>query len=245
MSILHLGIKIREKESNRINKEFYLRAKPEYMKGWSEADYARQRLKAALNYDMNMQLFASLDKADFCDYIAIQCKKFKMTECTDLRELDGVEGLYMLVLDEYKQVYIGISGDIKKRIQSHWNKQKSLERLIFGDILASVISIDCFGALDTTRVFYIKSNTTAKLERKVVNAFDPLYTLNRTAGGIGMADSYTDTSRTATVAVIAHARKKVLTPYADVDLLKEAVLPPDFKYYLRKYPELKDKLKEK
>ena len=242
MSILHLGIKIQEKESNRINKDFYLQAKPEHMMGWSEEDYPSQRLKASLNYDMNMQFFESLDKTEFCAYIAKQSQKFKMTECFDLNELAGIEGLYMLVLDDYKQVYLGISGDIKKRIQSHWRKQKSLERLIFGDVCNSVLSIDSFGPLDTTRVFYIKSNSTYTLEEKIVNAFDPLYTLNRTAGGIGSVDTYTDTLATATMAVIAHRREKKLTPYVDIGKLREAVSAEDFKYYLRRYPELKEKL---
>lgn len=73
MGIEHLGVNIQEKESNYINKEIYLSAKPEGM----------------------------------------------------------------MVLDYYKQVYIGISNNIKKRIMSHWNGKKSLERLIFENIFES------------------------------------------------------------------------------------------------------------
>lgn len=242
MTISHFGIRIQDKGSNRINKDSYLQAKPEHMMGWSEEHYPSQRLKASLNYDMNMQFFESLDKLEFCKYISKQCRKFKMKECFDLNELAGVEGLYMLVLDTYKQIYIGISGNMKRRIQEHWRSRKSLERLIFGDVCNSTLSIDSFGPLDTTRIFYIKSNSTYILEEELVNAFDPLYTLNRTAGGIGSTSTYTDTSATATLAVIANRREKKLTPYVDIDLLREAVSAADFKYYLRRYPELKEKL---
>lgn len=242
MSILHFGIRIQDKESNRINKNTYLSAKPEYMRGWREEHYPRQILKASLNYDMNMKFFESLDKKEFDAYIAKRIKKFKMQECFDLNELAGVEGLYMLVLDDYKQVYIGISGDIKRRTQGHWRKQKSLERLIFGDVCNSVLSIDSFGPLDTTRIFYVKSDSTYLLEEKVVKAFDPIYTLNRTAGGIGSTDTYTDTKATASMAVVAHHRKRNLTQYIDIEQLRKALTDEDFRFYLHRYPELRKML---
>ena len=242
MSILHFGIKVLDKPTNHINKASYLAAKPEHMPGWTEEHYPMQIQRAGLNYDMNMQFFETLDAAHFTSYIEKQVKKFKMKECIDLTTLDGVEGLYMLVLDAYKQVYIGISGDIKKRVLSHWRKWKSLERLIFGDICNSILSIDSFGPLDTTRIFYIESNSTYKLEEKVLKAFDPVYTLNRTAGGIGSYETYTDTQSSALLAVAAHRRGKNLVPFADVHRIKEIVPESDFKYYLSRYPELKEKL---
>ncbi len=59
----------------------------------------------------------------------------------------------MLVLDEYKQVYIGQSTDIKSRILHHRSKKKPFDRLIFGSVENSILSIDSFGALDTTRIY--------------------------------------------------------------------------------------------
>lgn len=240
MRIQHFGIEILDKASNHINKEFYLSAKPEHMRGWAEEDYPKQVLRASLNYDMNMRFFDALDKATFDAYIAERIKKFKMVECFDLHELSEVEGLYMLVLDQFKQVYIGISGDMKTRIQTHWNKQKSLERLIFGDICSSTLSIDSFGALDTTRIFYIKSHSAHRLEAKVVHAFSPVFSLNRTAGGIGSWE--TDTDSMVALSVLANSRGKNLASFADIDRLREVVSEVDFAYYLRMYPELKEKL---
>lgn len=241
MSIVHFGINIKEKESNHINKNTYLSAKPEGMQGWTDKHYAKQIVKADINYDANMAYFNSLDYDEFLNYLEKQCKKFKFIECFDLKELACVEGIYMMVLDNYKQVYIGISQDIKKRIQQHWSKKKSLERLIFGDICNSVLSIDSFGALDTTRIFYIKTSSLYSYEEKIVNKFDSRYTLNRTSGGIGSSETHTDTENSALLAVMANQRKKLLTPFIDINKLK-SIVPEDFDYYLKRYPELKEKI---
>lgn len=238
MYITHFGVRIKEKESNHISKDIYLTAKPEGMENWKEGDYAEQRMRADINYDLNMAYFNSLDENVFLHYISKQCKKHKMTECTNLNDVSGVAGIYMLVLDKYKQVYIGLSDDIKKRIMQHWRNQKSLERLIFGDICNSIISIDSFGALDTTRIFYIKSYSQYTLEDRIIKTFDARYTLNRTAGGIGSVDTYTGDQAPATLAVLANRRGKNLIPFADVNRLQEALSNESFRYYLNKYPVL-------
>lgn len=238
MYIRHLGLNIKEKVSNHINKTTYLSAKPEGMRGWKEEHYPKQKLRADFNYDLNMMFFNSLDYKKFDEYLLKKCKKFKLKECFDLNELDHVEGVYIMVLDEFKQVYIGISSDIKKRIRTHWNSSKSLERLIFGDICNSILSIDSFGALDTTRVFYIKTYSTYQVEEKIVKDFDSKYMLNRTAGGIGSADTYTDNSMSAKMAVSGNMKKRDLTQYVDVNHLKAIVSERDFQYYLDRYPTL-------
>lgn len=43
-------------------------------------------------------------------------------------------------------------------------------------------SIDSFGALNTTRVFYKRTHDQYKWERKFVDEFDGRYMLNRTGG---------------------------------------------------------------
>lgn len=238
MYITHFGVKIKEKESNHISKAVYLAAKPEGMEHWEEEDYTNQRKRADINYDLNMEYFKSLDERDFSNYILKQCKKYKMTECINLNEVAGVAGIYMLVLDKYKQVYIGLSDDIKKRVMQHWRNQKSLERLIFGDICNSVISIDSFGAFDTTRIFYIKTYSQYTLEERILKSFDTRYTLNRTAGGIGSVDTYTGDQASAVLAVSANRRGKNLIQFVDIDRLKETVSEKSFEYYLERYPEL-------
>lgn len=242
MSILHFGISIKEKPSNHINKEYYLSSKPEGMHGWSEDHYPRQRLMAELNYDLNMKYFDSLSYDNFNQYISAICEKHKFIECTDLKVLNGVSGVYMLVLDNFKQLYVGQSTDIKARIQRHWNGRKSLERLIFGDVLNSVISVDCFGALDTTRIFYIplKPSSLLHVEEKIEKSLDHRYCLNRTAGGIG--DDETNQGMVA-LSIIANQRHKNLLPFLDdANRLKAVLSKESWRWYVRKYPEIKDKL---
>lgn len=237
MNILHFGIKIKDKPSNYINKEHYLSSKPESIFGWEQKHYDKQILKANYNYDLNMMYFDSLDKTIFEKSLDKQIKKFKFKKCENLNALSYQSGIYMLVLDSYKQVYIGQSDNIKKRIMGHWNGRKSLERLIFGDVITSIISIDSFGALDTTRIYYINTYNTYELECKIVSSFDDKYLINRIAGGIGSSYTYTNDSTSAKLAVAANRKKRNFTEFIEIEKLKE-VLGDDFKFYLERYPEL-------
>ena len=165
-----------------------------------------------------------------------------MMECFDLNEVDQVSGLYMIVLGEFKQLYVGQSDNIKERIKSHWNGRKSLERLIYGDVCSSGLSIDSFGALDTTRIFCAKKKSNLyKAEQNIVDALDGRFSLNRAAGGIGSAETYTDTKDAATLVAMATRRKKNLAPLVDVNEIQSVLSEAGFKHYLEKYPEIRDK----
>ena len=240
MYINHFEIKIKDKPTNNINKETYLSAKPEGMRGWKEEHYPLQRMKAEINFDANILYFSSLNNDEFTKYINQKLKRFKFNECFNLNELNFVEGIYMLVLDKYNQVYIGQSTNIKKRIISHWNSKKSLERLIFGDICNSILSIDSFGALDTTRIFYVKTFSCFTLEEKILESFDNRYTLNRTSGGIGSVDTYTDNKKSAELAILANRKKRDLLPFIDIYKLKSTLSESEFEWYTKKYPQLLD-----
>ena len=229
---------IQDKPTNHINKKLYLSAKPEGIPGWTEEHYVQQVSRVDLNYDLNMAYFNSLDFNKFNSYLLQQCKKLKFVECYNLTNLDNKSGVYMLVLDDYKQVYIGISNNIKRRIMSHWNKRKSLERLLFGDVCNSILSIDSFGALDTTRIFYIETFSTYETEEKIVNEFFPGYILNRTAGGIGSYETNTENELSAKFSVLANRKTRNLIKFLNIERLKSIVSESEFKYYLKRYPEL-------
>lgn len=238
MYINHFEIRIKDKPTNKINKEIYLSAKPEGMRGWKEEHYPLQRIKAEINFDANMLFFSSLDEVDFLNYVDKFVKKFRFKECTNLNDLNFIEGVYMLVLDQYKQVYIGQSTNIKNRVLSHWNGRKSLERLIFGDVCNSILSVDSFGALDTTRIFYIKSCSCFTLEEKILKSFNNRYALNRTAGGTGSVDTYTDSKNTAELAILANRKKRDLLPFTDVYKLEITLSESEYEWYTNKYPQL-------
>jgi hypothetical protein len=97
--------------------------------------------------------------------------------------MDGAEGVYVMVLDRYKQAYIGQAWDIRARIKRHCGGTKQFDRLIFGDINTSVLSIDSFRARDTTRIFAAKTTRGLKMEERLVSAFPPDFLLNRVPGG--------------------------------------------------------------
>lgn len=115
----------------------------------------RHREMALENFDLNMAFFAQIPQASFDQALDEMLRKNKrLRPVTDLKSLDGEWGVYMLVLDEYRQAYIGQSAwDMRKRIKAHWTGTKQFDRLLWGGIEESVMSIDSFRALDTTRIF--------------------------------------------------------------------------------------------
>lgn len=155
--------------------------------------YVNEHYKNCMeNYDLNIDYFNCLDYKKFDKYLSSFVRKNNFKAIDDLKTVNEVNGAYIIVLDEYKQVYIGISNNIKKRILTHWSTKKEFDRLLNGDVDKSVLSIDSFGALDTTRIYvkplksiYVMDN----LEAKYVSKFKSIYTLNRVAGGLNAEES--------------------------------------------------------
>ncbi|WP_142061276.1 GIY-YIG nuclease family protein [Pseudarthrobacter sp. B4EP4b] len=143
-----------------------------------------QREAALENFDLNKAFFRQLSAKDFEEALAEMLRKHKyLRPVTDLIALDGEMGVYVMVLGLYKQVYVGQSWDIRKRIKQHWSGVKQFDRLIFPDKETSILSIDSFRALDTTRIFAAKTIRGDQLERRLVNTFPPDFLLNRVDGG--------------------------------------------------------------
>lgn len=83
------------------------------------------------NYDLNMKFFSMLDHAEFEEALRTFLNQFsKFNEVVDLNTYSGIEGYYIIVLDKYKQVYIGKTEDIKRRIMQHWTKTKQFDRTL-------------------------------------------------------------------------------------------------------------------
>ncbi|WP_285117283.1 GIY-YIG nuclease family protein [Leifsonia sp. fls2-241-R2A-40a] len=136
------------------------------------------------NFDLNMAWFENIEPSAFEAVIAgMLAAEPKLQEVTDLRPLDGVSGVYVMVLDGYRQVYIGQATDIRARIKRHWSGVKQFDRLLWAHKHESVMSIDSFRALDTTRVFAVRTGRPDMLEQKLVEAVPADYRLNRISGG--------------------------------------------------------------
>jgi len=229
MMIKHFNLNIFEKETNNISKDNYLNLK---FKNRDNEFIEEQRKRIEYNYDLNMKYFNTLDFVEFNEYLINFTKKHKFVEISDLSKYKGVSGVYILVLDKYKQVYIGISETgIAERIRNHWNERKNPERLIFGQAFNSVLSIDSFGALDITRIF-VKTDVPLHLgEYKYVEEFNNKYILNRTIGGIGSPFTYSDDSKTALVTIAANSKRRDFSQFIDEKELYEKCNSYDIMMY--------------
>ncbi|MBN4074888.1 MAG: hypothetical protein COA82_11860 [Alkaliphilus sp.] len=152
-----------------------------YTYAWCE----EHKRKVLFNFDLNMKFFESLAHDEFSKEIDRFLKKnnaFK--EITNLNLAIGKSGYYILILDEYCQIYIGTAKNIKRRVMSHWSKKKQFDRLIFGSVERSKLSIDSFRALDTTRILATFTDGVYTDEDDYINAFSSKFLANRTSGGI-------------------------------------------------------------
>lgn len=155
--------------------------KRHYSDGWCE----RHLQSCMKNFDLNMAFYASLDQEKFEQNLQAFLRKHRdFKAVTDLTQYNGESGYYLMVLDEYKQIYIGTSDNIKKRIQTHWRVRKEFDRLLFGPVNKSRLSIDSFRALDTTRIYAYKTLKTYDSENRFINFFPDEYICNRIAGGM-------------------------------------------------------------
>lgn len=144
----------------------------------------RQRARALENFDLNMAFYAQIPQQDFDDALAaVLAAHRQLKPVTDLRKLDDVQGAYVLVLDGYRQAYVGQSWDMRRRIKSHWAGTKPFDRLLWGGVHESVLPIDAFRPLDTTRIFAARTHDSFTLEHKLERAFPADFLLNRIHGG--------------------------------------------------------------
>ena len=149
-------------------------------------EWCRDHRRDALeNFDLNMEFFRQIPPASFEAALDELFRKYKnFRKISDLRTLDGVRGVYLMVLDEYHQGYIGQSVDMRERIKAHWTGVKQFHRLLWGVKHESVMSIDSFRALDTTRIFAIPTAEANPIEVELIRIFPPDYLLNRVDGGV-------------------------------------------------------------
>ena len=198
--IEHFGVKVRD--NNFLNREDYAKINKKssfniimlnveyedlehriYSDGWC-AEYQQKCLR---NFDINIEKFSKLDLSKFQSEIHSFLSKYKdFKEVYNINEIMNVPGYYIMILDKYKQLYIGTANDIGKRIKQHWSKKKQFDRLLYpmSNVENSKFSIDSFGALDTSRIFVAKSKTLYDLEDEYINNFSKEFLINRIPGGI-------------------------------------------------------------
>lgn len=155
----------------------------EYTIAWCES-YRELCLE---NFDLNMKYFNLLDYQEFCKAVfKFLNRHHSFLPVEDLHCYDGAPGYYMMVLDEYKQVYIGKSEDIGRRIRQHWTKTKAFDRTLLPmyAVSSSCFSIDFFRALDTTRIYVWKRSIRDGIEKKLIEEFPERFCTNRIGGDV-------------------------------------------------------------
>lgn len=144
----------------------------------------KHQKKCLENYDLHMQYFSLLNHDEFDKEINSFLHRYPFfKQVNDLNQLNGKSGYYILILDEYCQVYVGTAQDILKRIKQHWVTRKSFDRLIFGTVETSIMSIDSFRALDTTRVLAYETPNIFHEEDDYIKFFSTQFRTNRLSGG--------------------------------------------------------------
>lgn len=162
----------------------------EHGTAYSESWCAEYREICLKNFDRNMEYFSKLDKTAFDAALSSFLSKYKrFVEVSNLNDFNGVEGFYIMVLDEYKQAYIGKSEDIRKRIMQHWSKTKAFDRTLFPMYAweKSTFSIDFFRALDTTRIYVWKRKMSDGIEAELIKGFPTQFCTNRIGGDVTSA----------------------------------------------------------
>ncbi len=205
MRIKHIGINVQSnKYGLKINRENYaiINRKPTLPKfnnseeffGVSSVydgelyseEWCKKHQELALeNYDLSMAFFSKLDKHEFDNAISSFLMEYPFCAVTDLNEYQ-CPGYYMMVLDEYKRIYIGTSVNIYNRIRQHWVNTKAFDRLLTSmvNVTTSIMSIDSFRALDTTRIYAYKTGDINMHEGEFMASIDEKYLANRTCGSI-------------------------------------------------------------
>ena len=183
--IYHFNLKLKKQDNNKLTRENYCipTNKPSYTGRivYSDEWVKNHYEKCLKNYDNNISKFKKLSHNDFDNYLNIFINKYSFKEIKDLNELNNLSGIYIMVLDNYSQVYIGMSkNNLKRRIIEHWRKKVPFDRLISIKSYNTSINIDSFGALDTTRIFYkqVESKLCDNYIDKIVNEFNDNYNLN-------------------------------------------------------------------
>lgn len=154
---------------------------------YSERWCAEYREVCLRNFDLNMEYYSRLEKTTFDAALSEFLSKFNgFVEVTNLNDFANVEGFYILILDAYKQVYIGKSKDVRARITKHWSTTKPFDRTLFPMYAwrTSVFSIDFFRALDTTRIFAWKKKVSDGIEARLVSSFPAQFCTNRIGGDV-------------------------------------------------------------
>ncbi len=192
---VHFGIRLPRREGgHRLTRENYVCTTRDgryyFEDGWLRAQpelWDEHRRAVLRNFDRSMAYFDSLSPRAFLRAVDGLADAFpELVAVEDLGDWSGVAGVYVLVLDRYRQLYVGKTtapGGIRQRIVVHWQKKVAFDRLLSGGEDRSIMAIDSFRALDTTRIFAAACREPGELEERIRQAIPEPFCANRTRAG--------------------------------------------------------------
>ena len=186
---MHFGILFNEEKTTKsMTKDKFVNRKLDQNKHLT--DFAKD--EALKNYDLNIKYFNNLNSEEFDREIDRLLNLYAFVEIKDLNTIKGGKGIYILVLDNYKSIYIGQTNrDLKARIIRHFNIDISFQRVPF--VKYDTLPIDAFKPLDTTRIYTLYTSEQGvmdEIESKLINECNKKFLLNKTIGG--KANDYMD-----------------------------------------------------
>ena len=183
--VTHIGCKVTKPMQSYLTQSGYL---PKF--SYSDKHTRPEHINIIKqNYQLSMLYFQHLDPDEFNSEINAYLKRHpEFIQVTDLNLYRDTLGIYMMVLDDYRQVYIGsTASNFRQRIQSHWSRIKEPGKLVVGEVSRSIMDIDSFKHLDTTRIYVYPISAEGKillknLEYLYMKDFPAKFRCNRTNG---------------------------------------------------------------
>jgi hypothetical protein len=152
-------------------------------------NWSKLKINCNKFYDLSISNFNIRASEDFKNEVIHFTSSHHFSEIKDLSLTTGEQsGLYLMVLDNYKSMYLGATTDsFKHQICEHWRKQESVTSLTAG----TVLPINAFSTLDTTRLYACKINSKKELVQKehlLMSQIPLKYSLNRITDTIDELD---------------------------------------------------------
>lgn len=146
-----------EKEHKKRTDEFSVKNYEEYIHNID---------KYVQNVSFNLETFQSLNKSDFEKELNRIVSRYHFVEINDISSYKNC--LYLIVLDDYNQFYVGKSErSLKNRMRKHWTAKIIPGRHLWdGGFESSRIKFDDFRMFDTTRIFVCSDIETIIKENK-------------------------------------------------------------------------------
>lgn len=161
-----------EKEPKKRTDEFSVKNYEEYI---HDID------KYVQNVSFNLETFQSLNKSDFEKELNRIVSRYHFVEVNDISSYKNC--LYLIVLDDYNQFYVGKSErSLKNRMRKHWTAKIVPGRHLWnGGFESSRIKFDDFKMFDTTRIFVCEDIQTI-INENIIEANDRRIEVTNTFG---------------------------------------------------------------